>query len=1091
MPETARPKETVSNALHQWLGWPTPEAVFSPPRGPAKVLSDFARRKIQTALSALPRHSQIEVGVLSPESEGTGTSAPLALVCRFPFGMDDNGLDIVHRLAWSLARVSLLITLEPNRLIAWSCWLDPTQPVSERRLRELPLPEHFHADGSALQRDIRNLLHWINLINDRPKRDFPNSFPADGRADALLLKNLRYVRSRLIEHMKLGREHCHDLLARIIFTQFLFHRKDAEGHGFLDSSRMQRLRLKGVVRQDHANLASVLGDKTDTYGLFRWLDERFNGDLFPGKSDESPAARADAWRTEKYAVTDAHLALLAELVSGELDVADRQLNLWPQYAFDTIPLEFISSVYEEFLTEEERGADKAYYTPGFLVDYVLDAVLPWESDQWNLRILDPCCGSGIFLVKAFQRLIHRWKRAHPGKNPLVRDLRPILENNLVGVDKNLEAVRVACFSLYLAMADAIEPRHYVSRDGPPIFPRLRGTRLIHSDFFDEGIACIRTQADAGKFDVVAGNAPWGDGSIRADPLEPEARDAYAKEHFAIRANKETQTRAQVWAKAHRWPVANHDIGPLFLAKAAALVRDGGTVAMINTASLLSWREGKAVALRKKLFETYSFDEITNLSAIRRDLFADAIGPACVVVIEKSQPAEDRTFHYCVPKPRRLDRLGNRARQAEAVFDIEPQDAFAVSQRDALADDPWVWSALAVGGRRYLNMIRRLERLPTLQKLEADGQVVTRKGVITGDAKKSFPKHKDKPILAAPAFPEGTFIQLTASDLPAWKHPVATSRDSTDFTAFESPQILLKQSFEATTRRMRAAIVKQASHSNLTICREAYVSCHDRSDDARHIRGACIVYNSEFAVCFFALTCGRFPLYNSNVPAKELIRLPLAEEPQCFDLSAFSSFEEIDLAAREILKLTEAESILVDDFVHFSLPDLLRKALGPGRQLTLRAEGSAEAPSDLHRYAETFLRVIASTFGEGRAIGATIFDEPGDQRLPVRMLTFHLGGDSEGGTIRTEAITADGLLDNLNDFWREQLTNRSRDSMSSTGIGFQRVAYLFHPGRDGNSLSLTVIKPDERRYWTRTMAMRDADELSVSIARAAVVPAREV
>ena len=105
-----------------------------------------------------------------------------------------------------------------------------------------------------------------------------------------------------------------------------------------------------------------------------------------------------------------HLKLLADLVSGTIDTTDRQLRLWPQYSFDTIPLEFISSVYEEFLTED-RDANKAYYTPSHLVDYVLDAVLPWDGDEWNLRILDPACGSGIFLVKAFQRLIHRWRRA--------------------------------------------------------------------------------------------------------------------------------------------------------------------------------------------------------------------------------------------------------------------------------------------------------------------------------------------------------------------------------------------------------------------------------------------------------------------------------------------------------------------------------------------------------------------------------------------------------------------------------------------------------------------------------------------------------
>ena len=82
--------------------------------------------------------------------------------------------------------------------------------------------------------------------------------------------------------------------------------------------------------------------------------------------------------------------------------------LWPQYAFDVIPLEFISSIYETFVTKRASG-DGIYYTPSYLVDFVLDRVLPWDGTDWDLKVIDPACGSGIFLVKAFQRLVHRWK----------------------------------------------------------------------------------------------------------------------------------------------------------------------------------------------------------------------------------------------------------------------------------------------------------------------------------------------------------------------------------------------------------------------------------------------------------------------------------------------------------------------------------------------------------------------------------------------------------------------------------------------------------------------------------------------------------
>jgi len=328
---------------------------------------------------------------------------------------------------------------------------------------------------------------------------------------------------------------------------------------------------------------------------------------------------------------------------------DRQLTLWREYSFDVIPLEFISSIYEEFLTEDRHKA-KAYYTPSHLVDFVLDAVLPWNDDHYDLKILDPCCGSGIFLVKAFQRLIHRWRRTHDG-DPLVSDLKPILANNLWGVDRDPEAVRVACFSLYLAMADAIEPRYYLKRE--KVFPPLRGIRLLDRDFFDEETVGIRTpneseqpEDEEAKFDLVIGNAPWGDKSIKETsditvvPVAPPTTGVSRKKV------KAPPTKAEVWAREHGWPVANNDIGPLFLAKGATLLNKDGDAAMVQPAPpLLYQRAGKAVELRQKLFTTFTVDEITNLSAIRRDVFTEAIGPACIIVFRKEHPSPTRLIHY--------------------------------------------------------------------------------------------------------------------------------------------------------------------------------------------------------------------------------------------------------------------------------------------------------------------------------------------------------------------------------------------------------------------------------------------------------------
>jgi hypothetical protein len=394
----------------KWLGWPNSDQVLNPKGEGARACARLVKLKIGASLQRSFPNITIDTGILTPDPDGNNTATPFAVVCQFSTVASNEALQEAHRLAWNFSQAAVLVTLEPHRLMAWSCLQDPEQNESKRLVCELS------EEGDSHQQErIRELLHWVSLTTGYLQEEKRSHFPADGRADALLLKNLRYVRDKLLTQ-GLDRTFCHDLLARVIFTQFLFHRKDSSGNPFFSKTLLGKI-CNEELQHVYADLPSILRNKEDTYALFRWMDARFNGDLFPGTVDQPDAEREQAWQTEKDAVQENHLQLLADLISGQIDTQDRQLQLWPQYSFDTIPLEFISSVYEEFLNED-RDSNKAYYTPPQLVDYVLDAVLPWHGTDWNLNVLDPACGSGIFLVKAFQRLIHRWRRAH-NRDPLV------------------------------------------------------------------------------------------------------------------------------------------------------------------------------------------------------------------------------------------------------------------------------------------------------------------------------------------------------------------------------------------------------------------------------------------------------------------------------------------------------------------------------------------------------------------------------------------------------------------------------------------------------------------------------------------------
>jgi len=539
--------ERASISLEQTrlkLGWPASADITNPQGAGAAVFCSLVQNKIGRSLQHFAGSKDLQLGVLMADHQASTSEPPLAIVAEFSRSANDEILREMQRLSWNFSHVPTLITLEPQSLRVWSCCEAPDPELAlDNYLVAHVTPSELHAEElDSLEARAARALHWINLISGHFFEKNSQRFSRDGRADQMLLSNLRYIREVLATQGLADDDICHDLLARVIFVQFLLDRKDQDGNPALTIAKLHRLQKEGVLGEIHSSFESVLRNYHDTYSLFDWLNSKFNGDLFPGKGHKRQE-RLQGWERETEVVTPAHLSVLADFIRGDLDMTSQQMCLWPQYAFDVIPLEFISSIYETFVTER-AARDGIFYTPPYLVDFVLDQVLPWEGTDWDLKILDPACGSGIFLVKAFQRLIHRWKQLHAGEPVRAEVLRRLLEQNLFGVDKDPHAVRVACFSLYLAMCDEIEPRHYWTQVK---FPSMRQRRLVCSDFFTEEQKGFDVSKDAGTYDLVIGNAPWGDGVITED--------------------------ARQWAKkgADKWENPKKDIGGLFLQNAPSLV----------------------------------------------------------------------------------------------------------------------------------------------------------------------------------------------------------------------------------------------------------------------------------------------------------------------------------------------------------------------------------------------------------------------------------------------------------------------------------------------------------------------------------------
>jgi hypothetical protein len=601
----------------------------------------------------------------------------------------------------------------------------------------------------------------------------------------------------------------------------------------------------------------------------------------------------------------------------------------------------------------------------------------------SLKVLDPACGSGIFLVKAFQRLIYRWEVAHDAQKISANILRTLLENNIFGVDIDKEAVRVASFSLYLTMLDSIDPLEYWENEVR--FPRLRNRQLLHSDFFAEDKEGIRIDEDAETYDLVLGNAPWGKNTLTPN--------------------------ASLWQTMPRhegkWTVPYGNIGPLFLPKAAALTKSGGLVAMMQPAFILLLSQvGTAKNFRNNLLSGFCVEEIVNLSILRFGLFKDAISPTCVITLSVQKPTGEPITYIC-PKP-------NSNHEDNYYIRIEPQEINEICLQEAIRQ-PFIWTALMWGGRRDLNLMDVLSRHENLAKNELNGFVITRQGVIPGDRGKRQDEILGRRRLWKAEFPENTFLKLNPEDLPINDDPMTHSRDSTDFSAFEIPQLILKQSWQASIGRFQATIVESDDQTNQgIICSESCVSVHTTKSNIDILEIACLIYNSKLTVYYLFLSNGFFASYRPKVTVRDLLSVPILQNKEV-DLDSVKTHDEVDRLVNQLFALKDSEYALIEDLFDYTLPDFKGGASSPGRQKTQRSVLNLFERSEephLKKYCEYFLRVIKAGFGRDKKVYATIFQESTGDYLSVRLVAIYLNKSIHDG-IKVETINSQVLLNRLN------------------------------------------------------------------------------
>jgi len=334
---------------------------------------------------------------------------------------------------------------------------------------------------------------------------------------------------------------------------------------------------------------------------------------------------------------------------------------------------------------------------------MLGEVLSWDRldrlARENEIILDPCSGSGVFLVEAYKRLVLHWRSRHQWNPPTKRILKKLL-TRVHGIDLEEGAVELSAFSLCLALCDALKPEEI--RASVKLFPPLMGKTIHQGCFFDARERGTLKQ----KVGVLVGNPPFT--STLTTPGAKEAYKRYQENHGIL---------------------PDRQLAYLFLHESMKMIAEGGVLSMLQQYNFLY--NQKSCAFRRTFIGRWDVREILDFISVR-GLFqkGGADTKVVVVVAEAASPPPKRKILHAT------FRRSGRAK-AHQGFDIDYYDMHWLPRQLAIANDG-VWRTNLLGGGRVLGFVDRMKGFRTLKKLAAQGSWDVGEGWIVGNAKDSRP-----------------------------------------------------------------------------------------------------------------------------------------------------------------------------------------------------------------------------------------------------------------------------------------------------------------------------------------------------------------
>ncbi len=504
----------------------------------------------------------------------------------------------VRRYIWNEDKYDLYFNIENSNIISLNyAKTDPQKPAANidsfKRKKE---------DEEKLEKikewRFKTGAFWLSYS------DFINKIKKSERIDEKLIRQLKELKKKLI--IELGNdktEIVQSLIDRTLFIKFLEDNHIINSYFYNHLFNNKDLSYKQLLNNNNAEYINLLFEK---------INEIFSNVLF-----EKPHIE------EKYIIKASNL--LYRTISQD-DLNTGQLSLF-DFRFDIIPIEFISHIYEVFL-EDDQLDQGIYYTPPKLAQLIIDDTIAEEG-----KVLDPACGSGLFLILAFRVLIE--------KNPLKRNANisekikhkiELLQKFIFGIEKENTAWRLTIFSLYLEILKGLpneEIKEYIKQkidreNDIEIFPDF-SENIINGNSLEiikENLHFINQ-----TFDYIVGNPPFLQ-------ISPNAEEISFINNYSTEINEKKITATDV--------VGYNQISQAFMLKIKDWANENTKFGFVLNSS--NFYNEKSDKFQKFFFENYQIENFYELSRVKKILFKKA-KESVVVAIFNNKKVENNIINY--------------------------------------------------------------------------------------------------------------------------------------------------------------------------------------------------------------------------------------------------------------------------------------------------------------------------------------------------------------------------------------------------------------------------------------------------------------